>query len=360
MLYAVIMAGGSGTRFWPESRAECPKQLLDLAGNKTMIQATVDRLAGLIPEENVLVATSARLAEAMREQLPQLPPQMILGEPCKRDTAPCIGLAAIYLGRDDPDAVMAVMPADHVIQPTAKFQEAVQQAVALVQSSPQRIVTFGITPTYAAESFGYIQRGAALDAPGGEAPAFRVSRFREKPDAATARQYLESGDFYWNSGIFVWRTATIMDALRQHQPDMYERLGRIADAWDTPERDAVLAGEFEAIKPISIDYAVMEQASDVAVIEAPFEWDDVGSWRSIARLRGSDDDGNTVSGRHVGVRTTGCIIRSSGDHLIATMGLEDCIVVHTPRATLVANKNDEESVRQLVKEIERQGLGEYL
>ena len=164
MLYAVIMAGGSGTRFWPESRAERPKQLLDLAGERTMIQSTVDRLDGLVPSDRVLIATSARLADAMRDQLPELPAHMILGEPCKRDTAPCIGLAAIYLGRDHPDAVMAVMPADHVIRPTERFQAAIAQAVALVDAAPERIVTFGIKPTYPAESFGYIQRGDALDA----------------------------------------------------------------------------------------------------------------------------------------------------------------------------------------------------
>lgn len=360
MLYAVIMAGGSGTRFWPESRAERPKQLLDLAGERSMIQSTVDRLAGLVPNDHVLIATAARLADAMREQLPELPAHMILGEPCKRDTAPCIGLAAIYLSRNDPDAVMAVMPADHVIQPTEKFQAAITQAVALVEAAPSRIVTFGIKPTYAAESFGYIERGDTLDNSGGDAPAFRVARFREKPQANVAEQYLASGNFYWNSGIFVWRAATIMDALREHQPEMYAQLSRIADAWETPEREAVLAREFEAIQPISIDYAVMESATDVAVIEAPYEWDDVGSWQSIARLRGADADGNTITGQHAGVRTSGCIIRSSGDHLVATMGLKDCIVVHTPRATLVADKNDEESVRELVKQIEEQGLGEYL
>jgi mannose-1-phosphate guanylyltransferase len=285
---------------------------------------------------------------------------MILGEPCKRDTAPCIGLAAICLSRDDSDAVMAVMPADHVIQPTERFQATITQAVRLVDAAPSRIVTFGIKPTYAAESFGYIERGDALDASSSDAPVFRVAQFREKPQADVAQQYLAAGNFYWNSGIFVWRAATIMDALREQQPEMYDALSRIADAWDSPQRDEVLTREFEAIRPISIDYAVMENATDVAVIEAPFEWDDVGSWQSIARLRGSDANDNTVTGRHAGLHTTGCIIRSSGDHLVATMGLKDCIVVHTPRATLVADKHDEESVRQLVKQIEEQGLGEYL
>jgi mannose-1-phosphate guanylyltransferase len=365
MLHAVIMAGGSGTRFWPESRAARPKQLLRLVDQRTMIQATVDRLRGLIPNERVLIVTGARLVDQVAAQLPQLPREAILGEPCRRDTAPCIGLAALRISRQDADATMLVMPADHAIQTEETFGQAIRLAVELVGQSPERIVTFGIRPTYAAESFGYLERGAPLvhspAAAAGAGPAiFQVRQFREKPRAEIARQYLAAGNFYWNSGIFVWQARTILQALRQYQPEMAAHLEKIAAAEGSSQFAAVFEREFTAIRGVSIDYAVVEHARDVVVIEAPFTWDDVGSWQSIARLRGVDAEGNTIHGRHLGLKTTGTIVRSSDDHLIVTLGLSNCIVVHTPDATLVANKQDEESIRQLVKMLEERGWQEYL
>jgi mannose-1-phosphate guanylyltransferase len=360
MLHAIIMAGGTGTRFWPASRAETPKQLLALVGEKSMIRQTVDRLDKLVPTSRQLVVTNERLVPAMRRELPELPDTAIVGEPCKRDTAPCIALAALLVSRGDPDATMAVMPADHVIEPPEEFQKAIIQAVRMVDESPQRIVTFGIAPTYAAEIFGYIQRGEKLPSGAGEAPAYRVEQFREKPNAATAEQYLASGDYYWNSGIFVWRAATILDALRQRQPEMMEHLETIVAAWGTSSQEAVFQREFTAIEGISIDYAVMEHARNVAVIEAPYEWDDLGGWQSLARRLGTDVEGNTIVGKHLGLATSGSIIRSSKDHLIVTLGLEDCIVVHTPAATLVARKDQEEAIREIVKELESRQWSEYL
>ena len=364
MLHAVIMAGGSGTRFWPESRDARPKQLLSLAGERTMIQATVDRLGELVPPQRVLIATNARLTTAMREQLPALPAGAILGEPCKRDTAPCIGLSALFVTRDDPEAMMVVMPADHVIGPDAVFQDAIRFAASLVDERPGRIVTFGIRPDYPAEIFGYIERAeplpSAVPASFGKAAVYLVRQFREKPKADVARQYLAAGNFYWNSGIFIWKAATILQALAEHQPEMYERLQRIGAAFGRPDFEAVLAREFEAIRGVSIDYAVMEHAKDVVVVEAPFDWDDVGSWQAIARLRGADAEGNTIAAKHVGVNTTGTIVRGPADHLIVTLGLTNCVVVHTPDATLVANKHDEESIRQVVKLIKERGWEEYL
>jgi len=197
--------------------------------------------------------------------------------------------------------------------------------------------------------------------PAGNAPpAFRVGQFREKPDAETARHYLERGTFLWNSGIFVWRAGTILEGLEQHEPDLRAGLGRIADAVGSPEFDEVLGREFEAMKSISIDYAVMERAEEVLMIAAPFDWDDVGSWQSLARLRGADQEGNTVAAKHLGINTTGTIVRGGDEHLIVTVGLNDCIVVHTPDATLVANKHDEESVRKVVEELKDRDWGEYL
>lgn len=366
MLHAIVMAGGAGTRFWPASRAAQPKQLLRLVDRRTMLQSTVDRLEGLVPPERIMVATTAQLAAAVREQLPRLPAQGIVGEPCKRDTAPCIGLAAHLVSRVDPEAIMAVMPSDHVISPDEAFRRAIRLAAALVESQPDRIVTFGIRPLYPAESFGYIEFGQPLSLkslvplPKEEIAVYHVNRFREKPRADVARQYFEAGNYFWNSGIFVWRAATILDLLRKHEPDMHARLTRIAAAFDSPEFDAVLRREFEEMRPVSIDYAVMEKAPDVAVVAAPFQWDDVGSWQAISRLLRADERGNTVVGKHLGLRTENCIINTSEEHLVVTLGISDCLIVHTPDATLVANRHDEEAVRDMVKLLAERGMQEYL
>jgi mannose-1-phosphate guanylyltransferase len=355
MLHAVIMAGGSGTRFWPESRGPQPKQLLKLVGERTMIQSTVDRIESLVPADRVLIVTNAQLVPEIRRQLPQLPERALLGEPCRRDTAPCIGLAALEIVRSDPEGIMAVMPSDHVISPDDKFFAAIELAKRLVEESPERIVTFGIRPTYPAESFGYIERGESIGK-----GVFRVKQFREKPKAEVAREYLAAGTFYWNSGIFVWKAATILAALEARQPQMVAHLKKIAAAVGSADYPQVLEREFTAIQGISIDYAVMEHATDVVVIEAPFGWDDVGSWQAISRLQGTDAEGNTVAAKHLGLRTKGTIVRGPDGHLIVTLGVEDLIVVHTPEATLVANKHDEEAIRELVKLIAERGWHEYL
>jgi mannose-1-phosphate guanylyltransferase len=359
------MAGGSGTRFWPESRKARPKQLLHLVGERTMLEATVDRLGTLVAPARTMILTGARLIDEVRRQVPQLPAAAVLGEPCGRDTAPCIGLAALLMLREDPDAIMVVMPADHVIEPEAAFQEAICLAGALVEESPGRIVTFGVKPTYPAELFGYIERGELLaDSKTSESRAaanvYHVKQFREKPSADVARQYLAAGNFYWNSGIFVWRASTIVRELEARQPETVKRLKTVAAAAGEKAFDSAFAREFPKIQPISIDYAVMEHARDVLVIEAPFRWDDVGSWRAMARLEGSDSEGNTISARHLGLKTTGTIVRGPLDHLIVTLGVSDLIVVHTPDATLVASKHDEEAIRQLVKMIADRGWHEYL
>jgi mannose-1-phosphate guanylyltransferase len=354
------MAGGAGTRFWPASRVDMPKQLLALVGNETMLRQTVDRLGDLVTPAQTLIVTNQRLIEPIRQQLPELPAASLVGEPCKRDTAPCIGLAAILVSRQDPDATMVVLPADHVIRNVESFQRGVRQAVSMVEKQPELIVTFGIRPNYPAEIFGYIQRGARIDVPNAAAPTFVVKRFREKPDAATATQYLASGDFFWNSGIFIWKAKTILDALRQRQPEILDHLEKIGAAWGTPQQSEVFQREFTAIKGISVDYAVMEHAKRVAVIEAPYDWDDLGSWLSLARQVGTDRFDNTIVGRHLGIDTQGTIVRTSDDHLVVTVGLKDCLVVHTPNATLVANKNDEESIREIVKQLESRGWKDYL
>ena len=357
MLHAVIMAGGSGTRFWPASRKLVPKQLLALAGQRTMIQATVDRLAGLIAPDQQLIVTNQSLVEAIQQQLPELPQANVIGEPCKRDTAPCIGLAAALIQYQDPDGIMAVMPSDHVIAANDKFQTALVAGERLIQQDPTRIVTYGIPPTYPAESFGYIERGQVIDA---DACAYRVSRFREKPERKTAEEYLSDGKFYWNSGIFLWKASTILKALETSVPEIYAHIRKIADSIGTAAYAETLDREFTAIQGTSIDYAVMESYPNVVVVEALFPWDDVGSWQALSRLHDPDAHGNTVVGSHVGIDTTGTIVHAQPGHTIVTIDIDDLIIVQTADATLVAPKHAEERVREAVKALEERGLDQAL
>jgi mannose-1-phosphate guanylyltransferase len=364
MLHAVVMAGGSGSRFWPESRELRPKQLLALAGNRSMIQATVDRLEGVVPPERTIIATSAALAPAIAEELRDLkglPPGAIIAEPCQRDTAPCIALAALHALHSDPDATLVVLPADHVIDPPEAFRESIRVAAEIAARGQARIVTFGIRPTYPAQSFGYIEQGAVRsDLTAGSLEVYAVDSFREKPSAAIAEQYVEAGRYYWNSGIFVWKAQTVLDELRSHQPKIYARFERIAAAWGRPDHQQVLEEEFAALPRLSIDFAVLEHAQDVVVIEAPFRWDDVGSWQAFARLEGTDEHGNTSRGRHLNVDSRGTIVRAADGHLIVTLGLRDCLIVHTADATLIADKHQEEAIRRVVKELRERGWNEYL
>ena len=359
MLHAVIMAGGSGTRFWPASRKSRPKQLLQMGVPRSMLQITYDRLQGLVSSEHVLVLTNAQLTEAVREQLPTLPLEHIVGEPFKRDTAPCIGLAASLVCAADPEGTMVVMPSDHVIEPRAEFHRALKAGADLVEKDPSKIVTFGIRPSYAAESFGYIQRAEPIQANAGVA-AFGVERFREKPDRATAESYLASGNFYWNSGIFLWKAKTILQALREFEPEMAKWIDHIATSIGTSKFQQVFAEGFEKIAGKSIDFAVMERHKNVAVIEAPFTWDDVGSWQAMARLIAPDSHGNAVQGSYLPIDSQGMIIRGEEGHLIVTIGLQDMIVVHTKDATLVAPKSEEERVREVVQQLSELGHHRYL
>lgn len=357
MIHAVIMAGGSGTRFWPQSRVRMPKQLLKLCGERTMIQQTVDRCGGLIGPQQSWVVTNHAQVETTRRQLPEVPATNLLVEPAARNTAPCVGLAAIHILAQDPSGIMFVMPADHVISTAADFQDAARRAVALVEENPQRLVLFGVPPTFPSTGFGYIERGDRLDS---DDSSFTVQSFREKPPLATAQDYLESGDFYWNCGIFCWKAATILDQLRQHEPDMHTRLQRLAATIGREDYSAVLREEFPQMHRIAIDRAVLERANGVCVIKAPFSWDDVGSWLAVPRLSGADDQGNTADGMVCSVDTKNCIIRSTDDHLVATLGMEDCIIVHTADATLVARRDDAERIQEILEKLKGQGEDQYL
>ena len=356
MLHCVIMAGGSGTRFWPQSRRRLPKQFLCFGSNQSLLQETVDRSLGLVPFERIWIVTGAPHAAETDRQVPSIPKTNILIEPCGRNTAPCIGLAAIQLLASDPDAVMLVMPADQVIWPVAEFQRTVEQAVGIIKRNPDSLVLFGVLPTYPATGFGYIQRGEVL----ADSSGFRVASFREKPDIATATQYVASQEFFWNAGLFVWRAATILELLERHTPEIAMRLKRLQAMRGTDQWPAALAAEFPQMPSISIDYAVLEKANSVTVVPTTFHWDDVGSWQALARLLPADENGNTITGQFCGLNSSGCIVRSTDQHLIATFGVSDLIIVQTPDATLVADKRDENSLRMLIAELERRELIEFL
>ena len=362
MLQAVVMAGGSGTRFWPLSRKASPKQFLNLYGDRSLLQQAYDRIHELVGADHVLVVTNDSQVAKTREQLPDLRAENVIGEPCGRDTAACIGLAAALLVKQSPDARMIVLAADHLIRPTTKFHDAVRAADAHVAAHPDALVTFGIPPTNPSTAYGYLRRaadGSTAEGPHGIA-VHRLESYHEKPDAATAERFLASGEYYWNSGIFCWRAATILSEIRRRAPQLHEPLERIAAAWGTGRQEEVFAAEFEALPKISIDYAVMEHAENVFMVETPFEWDDVGSWLALERVHEPDAQGNVVLGRRHGLGTENCVIVGTENHLIATLGVRDLIIVHTPDVTLVADRKDEQSVKRLIESLAEAGLEDLL
>ncbi len=359
MLHAVIMAGGGGTRFWPRSRAQRPKQFLTLVGDRSLLQQAYDRLEVVAPSERTWIITSAMHKGPVREQLPQLPENQIIGEPCGRDTAPCIGLGAALIARQDPEGTMVVTPADHVIEPTAQFHRALNAAVKQLEETPQSLMTFGILPTFPATGYGYIHwQGNATTIQG--VSIYKVSSFREKPTFEIAEQYVASGEYFWNSGIFVWKAQTILQALKEQTPDIHSAVMRIADSWGTDAFPTTFQREYEALHKISIDFAVMEHARDVLVAQAPFQWDDVGSWLALERMNPQDSDGNTVLANHLGLRTKDCVIAGNPEMLIATIGVNNLLVIQDGDAILVADKRDEGTVKKLVETLKDKNLEKYL
>jgi mannose-1-phosphate guanylyltransferase len=359
MLHALIMAGGGGTRFWPRSRQKKPKQFLTLTGDRSLIQMALDRVEAQVPPERSWVITASQYKDEVARQLPTLSADRIVGEPCGRDTAACIGLGAALIARQEPDATMLVMPADHVIEPVQEFRRAAHAAEQLAAEHTDALLTIGIAPSYPATGYGYIQRGEEL--PGRQGiTVHRVKAFREKPNAELAERFVSSGDYFWNSGIFIWKTAAILRELRDQQPNLYTAIQRIADAWPTLHRAEVLKREYEALDRISIDYAVMEHAKQVLMLQVPFRWDDVGSWLALERMHPQDADGNTVLASHCGISSRQCVIVADDGHLIATAGVENLLIIHDGDATLVADRRDEVAVKKLVELLKQKGLERYL
>jgi mannose-1-phosphate guanylyltransferase len=359
MLHAIVMAGGSGTRFWPKSRRNRPKQLLRLHGDATMLQQTVARVAPLVPPSRTYIITGADQAEATKAQLPDLPAANVVAEPCPRDTAACVGLAALIVAKADPEGTMIVLAADHVIQPVDKFLATVKAAVQVIDADPTAFVTFGVKPTRPETGYGYIERGEALGAPEG-VPLFKVVQFREKPDLATAKQFVADGRFAWNAGIFAWRARAILDALKAHRPNLYASLERVGKALGTHEEAETIAREYPSMEKVPIDKAVMEKATNVRVLEVPYDWNDVGDWRSLSGLVPPDSNGNTTQGSVHTIDTKGSIIVSDDGGLIATLGVEDLVIVQSGGATLVARKDQLDRLKALVEGLEKAGHGATL
>lgn len=349
MRYAVIMAGGAGKRLWPMSRQARPKQILPLVDGKNLLQLAVERMAGLFENENIFIITNQEYAQQIAEALPQLPPQNIVGEPEGRDTANAIALAAAILEGKDENGTMAVFSADHVIRPAEKFAEAVNTACQTAEETPDSLVTFGIKPTFPHTGLGYIECGQQ-DANG----TFSVQRFVEKPDHQTARRYVESGKHFWNSGMFVWTIKAISAALQQYLPNSVEKLAPITQAVkDGKDYSDILANVYPQLEKISIDYAVMEKAARVLMVNLKSEWFDVGSWPALDNVTDLDDSDNAlVAPNTVMLDSYRNVVVSEDDHLIATVGMDDCIIVHTPDATLVCKKSDSQRLKELLAQIE--------
>ncbi len=362
-LHALVMAGGGGTRFWPLSRTRLPKQFLCFSGERTLLQGTIDRIAAQVPVENRWVITAAAHVPIVVEQLKELVlPQHVIGEPVGRDTAPCVGLGAALIAARDPDAAVLVMPADHIIEPEQEFRRAIHAALQALHEHPDRLITFGIPPTYPSTGFGYIHRGPVVTSRQG-ITIYAATEFREKPDYTTAESYVARGDYYWNGGIFLWRATTILDELQRRKPEMRASIGRIVDAWGTAAQESIFPQEFATIDRISIDYAVMQDAAregQVIVVHSPFQWDDVGSWLALERHYPQDAHGNTVRGLHCGVDTYNTVIVSDDEHLIATVGVSDLVIVHCQDATLVMTRRHEADVKKLVDALKQRRLDRFL
>ena len=358
-LYAVIMAGGIGSRLWPRSRSASPKQFLDLLGSRTMLQETVDRIEPLIPLDRVLVVVGEEHAHTVGAQIEGLPAGNIIIEPGPRGTAPCIGLAATVLLERDPAATMAVCPADHVITDAAGFRQAIEAAAQVAQDD--YLVTLGIEPDFAHTGYGYIQRGEPLGEILGT-PAYQVKRFTEKPDADTAQRFVDSQEYYWNGGIFVWRADTIVTAMEEMLPRLCTELQSVSAAWHSPQRMEVLEAAWDRVPKTTIDYGIMEKATRVAVVPVDIGWDDVGNWATLSAMMEGDASGNIVrgGGRPVLLETADTYVYAAAGRLVAAVGLEGFVVVDTPDALLICPKDRAQAVREVVEQLKEEGLQEYL
>ncbi|HTP00141.1 MAG TPA: mannose-1-phosphate guanylyltransferase [Anaerolineales bacterium] len=358
--YAVIMAGGGGTRLWPVSRKDRPKQLLPLLGEETLFQGTVARLSDLFPPERILVVTVEKQAEEMRQQVPSIPAENYLIEPAPRGTASVVGLAAVVLCKRDPEAVMAILPSDHFIRNRDLFHYLLREGFEVANQS--YLVTLGITPTLPSAAYGYIQQGQPLNA-SFKYPVYRVKRFKEKPDEKTAQEFLRSRDHSWNSGMFIWRVDAILAEIERQMPDLYKALQRIAAAWGGPQQNEVLSTLWHNVKVETIDYGVMERAEKVVVLPAGgLGWNDVGSWDTLFDVLFPDMDGNvSTTAQHLALETHNSLIYgNNGERLIVTIGIDDTVIVDAGDVLLVCKSDQAQKVRDVVEHLKKHRQEKYL
>ncbi len=349
------MAGGAGTRLWPLSRRDRPKQLLRILEGRSLIERSYDRLRGLLAPADIYIIALSEHLSAIAEELPDLPRENFIGEPVGRDTAAAIALSAAILHRRDSQTLMGVFTADHLIQPKDRFLDIVQRGYDAAEAHPQSLVTFGIKPTEPHTGLGYVRRGELIS-PG----VWASAGFREKPDEKTARSFLESGEFSWNSGMFVWRTETILAELRQHLPATASTAEALAAAWNTPTGLEEARRRYPELQRISIDHAVMEKAEQVMLVEMDVDWVDVGSWSALSNVLGKDAAGNTsAAAQVVTMDSRGNVLVCEDDHLIAAIGVDDLVIVHSPDATLICRRDQVQRIKELVARLEESDKRRY-
>jgi len=348
--YIVIMAGGRGERFWPKSRSARPKHLQAIIGEKTMLAQTVERVAALVPPENLLIITAAEQRQVVLEDLPQLSSDQVVGEPVGRDTAAAVGLATVLVRAKDPDAVYAILPADHVIHDGPAYSEVLETAFSAAEET-ESLVTIGVKPTEPATGYGYVQTGLVKTYIMGT-PVYTVQRFVEKPDLQTALSYVDSGEYFWNAGMFIWKVSAIDAALQNYTPDLYSGLKSISDGIAAgTSLESLMTEVYPALEKISVDFAIMEKAQNVLMVESAFDWDDVGAWPAIERHFPEDALGNVKKGDAIYKESADNIIVSENGHLTALIGVQSLIVVHTEDVTLVCHKDRAQDIKTIVKEL---------
>lgn len=355
--YAVIMAGGSGSRFWPLSRELTPKQILRITGHNSLLQETIDRLDGFIPSDRIYVVTNRKQVRILRQHLREQDETNIIIEPTPRNTSPCIGLAAINIRRIDPEGIMIVLPSDHLITDTVAFQSTIRKGIEIVRDKDP-LVTIGMPPTRPETGYGYIQFDT--DNAGLQDNVYKVKTFAEKPNRATAERFVKTGDFYWNSGIFIWSAKRILEEMEEHLPEQFEQLMLIDQARGRKDYDKYVASHYNRIKPISIDYGIMEVSpSPIYMIAAGFGWSDVGSWDEIYRILPKESNGNATEGESVTLDAKNNLIYSPGK-LTAVIGLDNILVVNTKDATLICSTDRGQDVKVIVEKLRKDGRKEYL
>lgn len=352
---ALIMAGGKGERFWPRSRKNNPKQFLCLTGDgKTMIQQTVDRILPIVDISDIYIATNAAYKQLVKQQLPNLPDENILCEPIGRNTAPCIGLGAVHIRKKYDDAIMLVLPSDHQIKYRGMFLNVLKEAIKVAEQG-KNLVTLGITPNAPETGYGYIKFNPIKT----EGSAFAVDCFVEKPDLAKAKEYIESEEYMWNSGMFMWKTSTILSSIEKHLPEIYKGLMRIEESIGKEEEQEVLNGVFEIMPSESIDYGILEKEDNIYVLPGTFGWDDVGSWLSVERMKPCNDSGNVVEGNAMTVNVKNCIIEGQ-EKLIAVIGVHDLVIVDTKDATLICSKDSTADIKKITENLRICNRDKYL